>query len=534
MEPDTNSNLRKVVQASEILAKIERGDPVEYASVIVEGDLDLSGLELPTEHVDRTEKDKLSRLLEERKVISSQITITNSEIRGKVNFSNARFQELVNFGGEVEFGGDTDFEGAKFDGDAHFPHAKFGGSTNFSETEFSDCVLFYDTVFSGNVYFWKAKFVSGFATFERAKFDGEYASFMDAEFSGSAEIADSANFSGTEFSGEAHFEGAKFIGGYAHFHNAKFGGGASFEKAKFSGEIADFRKAEFNGKGATFEKAEFTGGSVNFLGAKFSGNIADFKGAKFTTGRTVHFFGAKFLGVIADFRGAKFTGGSVRLDRVEFSEDADFRKAEFCGSGAHLKGVQFSGPMRIRWKYILDKKAHDFEFYSALRENYKILGWFVDADSCYYQIRKTLRKDLPFYYMPIDWILMILYGYGVKPLWTLFWSLVSILIFGIFFCSTISGINPLYAVENTANESLGISSICESTNISSIEYFIFSSAVFLSGTKLFVDPPNYTNKTGMPIQSVTWSKRIFTFERVMGALLSLMFLSAVGRAIITR
>jgi len=37
----------RVVQAEEILKKIELGQPVEYDNVIVEGDLDLSRLNLP-------------------------------------------------------------------------------------------------------------------------------------------------------------------------------------------------------------------------------------------------------------------------------------------------------------------------------------------------------------------------------------------------------------------------------------------------------------------------------------------------------
>ncbi len=36
----------QVVQASEILAAIERGESVEYDNMIVEGDLDLSGQDL--------------------------------------------------------------------------------------------------------------------------------------------------------------------------------------------------------------------------------------------------------------------------------------------------------------------------------------------------------------------------------------------------------------------------------------------------------------------------------------------------------
>jgi hypothetical protein len=86
MEPDTISNQRPVIQASEILAKIERGEPVEYDGVIVAGDLDISGLELPTEHVDRTEAEKRLGLSDELKVISSQISIINSEIQGNANF----------------------------------------------------------------------------------------------------------------------------------------------------------------------------------------------------------------------------------------------------------------------------------------------------------------------------------------------------------------------------------------------------------------------------------------------------------------
>ena len=43
-----------LILAQEILDKIERGEPVEYYNVIVEGDLDLGKLELPRRHVDRT------------------------------------------------------------------------------------------------------------------------------------------------------------------------------------------------------------------------------------------------------------------------------------------------------------------------------------------------------------------------------------------------------------------------------------------------------------------------------------------------
>ncbi|OPY57292.1 MAG: hypothetical protein A4E51_00075 [Methanosaeta sp. PtaU1.Bin055] len=39
IESDTSSDQRPVIPASEILAKIKRGEPVEYDGVIIEGDL---------------------------------------------------------------------------------------------------------------------------------------------------------------------------------------------------------------------------------------------------------------------------------------------------------------------------------------------------------------------------------------------------------------------------------------------------------------------------------------------------------------
>ncbi len=39
MEPNTSSDQRLVIHAREILAKIERGEDVEYDGVVIEGDL---------------------------------------------------------------------------------------------------------------------------------------------------------------------------------------------------------------------------------------------------------------------------------------------------------------------------------------------------------------------------------------------------------------------------------------------------------------------------------------------------------------
>jgi len=136
----------------------------------------------------------------------------------------------------------------------------------------------------------------------------------------------------------------------------------------------------------------------------------------------------------------------------------------------------------------------------------------------------------------IDVLLQYFYGYGVKPIRPLAWALIFITIFGIFFWN-FSGIVPSCEAENVKDESANISpidSLNESSSISLIDSLSFSSAVFLSGTKLFVDPPNYTNKTGIPAQSnlVSISKFMFISERILGALLFFMFLYAIGKTMI--
>ena len=95
MEAENSSDQRPVIQAREILDKIERGEDVEYDGVIVEGDLDISGLELLTEQVERTKHELRQGLSSELKVVQSEIAIINSDIRGRINFSNVHFQRTV-------------------------------------------------------------------------------------------------------------------------------------------------------------------------------------------------------------------------------------------------------------------------------------------------------------------------------------------------------------------------------------------------------------------------------------------------------
>ena len=53
----------------------------------------------------------------------------------------------------------------------------------------------------------------------------------------------------------------------------------------------------------------------------------------------------------------------------------------------------------------------------------------------------------------------------------------------------------------------------------------FSTTIFLSGTRLFIDPPAIPKIKG---RSKSLVKNAFTFERILGALFSILFIMAIG------
>jgi uncharacterized protein YjbI with pentapeptide repeats len=206
MGAEISSDQRPVIPASEILAKIERGEDVEYDGVIVEGDLDISGLDLPTEYVERTKNEKRQGLTDKQKLISSKITIINSDIGGKVKFSNTRFQELINFNRSKFTSAYTDFRGVKFGGDAHFELAEFTGSyVNLEGAEFCGDANFGGAELDKIVIFWGAKFTGGAVCFRGAKF--AFVSFESAKFTAEdIDFKGGIDFREVEFSDDVHFE----------------------------------------------------------------------------------------------------------------------------------------------------------------------------------------------------------------------------------------------------------------------------------------------------------------------------------------
>ena len=228
--------------------------------IIVRGDLNLSKLDLPTKHVNRTHffLIEILDLSETPKVIASPIRINDSIFDGFVYFNNSIFNEMTDFSGsnftrDAYFRGATAFSNATFSTDAFFNKATFNKNADFIGTSFNN-VDFNNAIFRGDAQFYGARFKS--------------ALFIKANFS-----------EDTQF-GEATF-------GMTWFDEATFNGNASFDGAKF--ENAFFPKATFNrcvifgnaifSQNAGFSEVTFSKNAL-FLGTNFSGDTR-FDGARF-------------------------------------------------------------------------------------------------------------------------------------------------------------------------------------------------------------------------------------------------------------
>jgi hypothetical protein len=170
-EAGGSENSLPVVQASEILVKIQKGEPVEYDHVTVKGDLDLGKLDLQTQHVNRTSF-YLFFLPETSKVVTSRIRINDSTFDGSVSINNTILNETIDLSGS-NFTKAADFLGATFGDeaksygtnvDANFSGATFSGEANFSEATFVKKAIFYNAQFNTTSF--------SYAQLDDAFFDG--------------------------------------------------------------------------------------------------------------------------------------------------------------------------------------------------------------------------------------------------------------------------------------------------------------------------------------------------------------------------
>ncbi|GEM_PF-650783 len=258
----------RVVQAEEILKKIELGQPVEYDNVTVAGDLNLSGLNLTRVPVERTEEERnLWGLTDYEAIVVSPITIRNSVLLGTLNLKGTVLQDIADFGG-TRVKGPAYLEGSKFSKTVDFQDIQFNQSSHFLGTQFNQNAIFEDATFNEFADFRGSQF-SQTANFIEAKFDqGVY--FLLANFS------KTANFQGAQFNQGTTFQGAKFCQ-TANFQNTLFNDWVQFPLVSFN-KAVNFRDAQFMGESG-FWRTRFDQ-TADFQDAKFN-ESADFSKAQF-------------------------------------------------------------------------------------------------------------------------------------------------------------------------------------------------------------------------------------------------------------
>ncbi|MDD1753933.1 MAG: pentapeptide repeat-containing protein [Methanotrichaceae archaeon] len=481
-ESENSQYYNGVVNASEILENISKGKPlVEYDHVIVNGDLDfrqLNGLNIT--HIIRTPDELLMKVSENQTEVKSFIRIKDSEIKGVVYMNDTLFWKPINFGGSKFNGEDKDgvsanfrgttfnnganFVGSSFKGTARFEDSKFDGDPDFTLSRFNRDAYFTSSAFKNPAKFWYSVF-NGSADFIVSKFNRE------------------AYFGGSKFNSDASFMGSMFNGD-TYFRDSMFNGDTYFRDSMFNGD-ADFKSSTFNNK-------------VDF-------NESTFK-------NETYFDDANFVGE-ARFYHSRFVGDAL-FRNTTFSEPLDLTRAKY-------------DKLYIKWTNIKKGLGYDQSAYQKLIENFKVLGYTTDVDKSYYEFRveQFRHPDDPVRYFA-DFIAWITYGFGKQPIFPLLWSIMFVLLFGFVWWEIDTGKSDWFGVNSMKQPDEYEYSSIEYVPISDrrwrnlLETFIFSATVFLSGTRLFVDPPPVPALRGM---SESLTKKLFIVERILGATFSVLF-----------
>jgi hypothetical protein len=177
-DPTHNSDELIEVPASDILAKIKRGEPVEYDHVIINGDLEARNLNLP----ESLGKNYLG-ILVPKLVVASSIKIINSIINGYFDFRFCIFKDAFNIKNTeitgyvdfhtAEFHWYTNFEGTIFKSHSEFDYCKFCKTAQFADAQWLHWTAWFSSChFCEDADFHKCRFIGG-ASFSRAQFIGD-------------------------------------------------------------------------------------------------------------------------------------------------------------------------------------------------------------------------------------------------------------------------------------------------------------------------------------------------------------------------
>jgi hypothetical protein len=498
--PETSyAKEERMVDASEIVGRIKANEPVDYEHVNVSGELDLSKLEKP---------------------VAQTVKIANSTFQDDLSFEETRFEKAVNLSGST-FRGNASFSGVQFLGDSSFVGTRFQNYTTFRVSKFDGIAPFVAASFEKDVDFDYAQF-GKFASFGKTRFLGN-ASFSNAQFQGDViflgalfhkdadlpftQFARLASFFDSRFYGETNFFNSQFSGA-ANFVNATFSGNLTFVGVRFSSDVV-FRSASFH-KDAFFGLANFDG-FCDFSHTTFSGP-AVFAVTKFND--IAHFVKAKFE--------RQLVLESARIYTMQLS-DANFGSQ----SNITLKDADFTR-LLVPWDVIKDRLIYDPMAYLALVKNYRNLEWRDDANDCYYRYRRLSQAQEPWGLDKlIDMVAWLSCGYGVRPSYTIFWSLAQIIIFaGIYWRG--DGIRKRYSktmLERCQAKSEGVDRGATDDEADKDEHVALSDAIHYSAMI-------FTNQNPSDVYSVGVHRHVAMIEGLIGWFLLGLFIVVLSGTLI--
>lgn len=472
-------------------------------------------------------------------ISGNYVDLNNKKINGDIVVTNASIcQKLIIENSEIN--GNVVFDQSLFNNDVSFANTTIMGQSSFVNSIFNRVSKFNRSYFRDRANFENATFTQG--RFEDAEFSGDavfsYCKFINKPTFGCAifnkdAIFRNSNFKKSDFS-NVHFKGIAF------FPMAAFGDATYFNSAIMSDE-ANFYNVSFHGV-AVFSDLKASN-KVDFSNAVFS-RMADFTDSRF--GGYTDFYKAEFQEE-AHFSNLK-ASSEVDFSRSNFSQKADFRDTRFNGyvnfKNASFKNLTLNGAILnqfyLPWKNVKGKLDCDEYLYLRMINTYKDMGLFDDADDCYYYFKNNYHQSYIFSDC-IESILGELYGWGVKPLNTIKWSIIFILIFGLYFwlpyiltdahCTEgrsdtpgtkYSGCRPNGSVQSMELHAGRFFDAAKSTCLSLIISLILSARIFASALTSTIDGPSM-NGSG---------RNIAKLEKLLAHLMAFLFLIAISKTIL--
>ncbi|MCJ7459636.1 MAG: hypothetical protein MUP17_11685 [candidate division Zixibacteria bacterium] len=226
------------------------------------------------------------------------------------------------------------------------------------------------------------------------------------------------------------------------FYYVTFGKDATFSGTVF--EIASFSGCTF-GQAALFEKARFSRWA-NFSWTIFNEEV-NFSLVNFPTDyqQTIRFRQLEFLGRLGPehWRGIPITAwgawfirthfkGDVYFDNTNFGGYADFRWATF--SRVVLLIPQELKKILISWKQLEGHLVYERSANYGLMKLFEEQRMLDDADGVYLFLKDQERMEKPKLLRYLEyWLFKMPFGYGVKPLNTLYLSIIIVIIFALFY-----------------------------------------------------------------------------------------------------